>query len=219
MSGRALAVDGLWLALCPSFKQLALNRQTTLVRSGQRIHSQGRPAIPIAPTQFKRCYSSQPDDPIDTHNPEKPIKSRSPRDEAPDPTSDRDPSSPSYGPYFVKGTDPNDPERWVRVRPYPKVPDSLREKSVPVLESLLRKFTSEDPNMRNSSQVLRALIRDRKTEPRTRHYQALILANCDSTMGSPDVVRNLLQEMEDHGITADSGTLHAALKVRNQQFC
>jgi pentatricopeptide repeat protein len=57
------------------------------------------------------------------------------------------------------------------------------------------------------------LIRDRHVRPEVRHYRALILANSDAERGSPEVVRQLLSEMEKNGIPADSGTLHAALQV------
>lgn len=53
----------------------------------------------------------------------------------------------------------------------------------------------------------------RHVRPGVRHYRALILANADPERGSPDVLRGLLKEMEDKGIPADSGTLHAALQV------
>ncbi|KAJ5732109.1 hypothetical protein N7493_003590 [Penicillium malachiteum] len=99
------------------------------------------------------------------------------------------------------------------IRKYRTVPESYAKKSDAMLESMLRNVTAKEPNIRSATQVLRSLIWDRKTPPHTRHYQALLLTNCDPWMGSPNIVRNLLQEMEDHNITADSGTLHAALKA------
>ena len=67
--------------------------------------------------------------------------------------------------------------------------------------------------MRGTLQILRALLRDRQVRPHARHYKALILANSDCVRGNPDLVRGLLQEMEENGIAADSGTLHAAVQV------
>ncbi|KAJ5053126.1 hypothetical protein NUH16_010186 [Penicillium rubens] len=69
------------------------------------------------------------------------------------------------------------------------------------------------PNIRHITQILRLLIRDRHVQPNARHYKALILANTDNERGSPQLVRGLLEEMENNGITADSGTLHGALQV------
>lgn len=74
------------------------------------------------------------------------------------------------------------------------------------------------PNIRHITQILRLLIRDRHVQPNARHYKALILANTDNERGSPQLVRGLLEEMENNGITADSGTLHGALQVGTIQL-
>lgn len=96
----------------------------------------------------------------------------------------------------------------------PRVPHELDGKTTSELDTMLQDVTTKSPNIRNATQVLRALIRDRQIHPKARHYKALILANTDPERGHPDMVRSLLAEMEDNGITADSGTLHAALQVR-----
>ncbi|KAJ6135573.1 hypothetical protein N7512_000733 [Penicillium capsulatum] len=78
---------------------------------------------------------------------------------------------------------------------------------------MLRNVTAKSPNIRSTTQILRTLIRDRHIRPTARHYKALILAHSDNERGLPEAVRNLLEEMEKNGVTADSGTLHAALQV------
>jgi hypothetical protein len=83
------------------------------------------------------------------------------------------------------------------------------------LEARLQDVVDRRPNIRHITQILRLLIRDRHVQPNARHYKALILANTDNERGSPQLVRGLLEEMESNGITADSGTLHGALQVRN----
>lgn len=87
----------------------------------------------------------------------------------------------------------------------------LEHKSAFELEGLLQ--MNRGFNIRATTQLLRALIRDRHLKPTARHYKALMLANTDTVRGSPDAVRRLLEEMEDNDIAADSGTLHAALRV------
>ncbi|KAJ5123911.1 uncharacterized protein N7515_007736 [Penicillium bovifimosum] len=81
------------------------------------------------------------------------------------------------------------------------------------LEARLQYVMYNKPNIRHITQILRLLIRDRHVQPNARHYKALILANTDNERGSPEIVRGLLEEMENNGITADSGTLHGALQV------
>jgi hypothetical protein len=92
----------------------------------------------------------------------------------------------------------------------------LEHKSGSELEALLQRDKPLD--FLATTQVLQALIRDRHVEPRARHYKALILANTSTTAGRPNAVRQLLEEMEDNNIAADSGTLHAALQVRDRSW-
>ncbi|KAH1298549.1 hypothetical protein KXX30_006402 [Aspergillus fumigatus] len=95
----------------------------------------------------------------------------------------------------------------------PGVPKNLEERSTSDLENRLQELATGNPKILSASQILRILIRDRHVRPEVRHYRALILANSDAERGSPEVVRQLLSEMEKNGIPADSGTLHAALQV------
>jgi hypothetical protein len=90
-------------------------------------------------------------------------------------------------------------------------------KSESELEALLQR-SNKPLNFLATTQVLQALIHDRHVEPRARHYKAMIQANTDITAGRPHAVRQLLEEMEDNNIAADSGTLHAALQVRDRSW-
>ncbi|RLL98597.1 hypothetical protein CFD26_105161 [Aspergillus turcosus] len=101
----------------------------------------------------------------------------------------------------------------IALPPSPGVPKNLEERSTPELENRLQELATGSPKILSASQILRILIRDRHVRPEVRHYRALILANSDAERGSPEVVRQLLSEMEKNGIPADSGTLHAALQV------
>ncbi|KAJ5702960.1 hypothetical protein N7488_010508 [Penicillium malachiteum] len=221
MSPQAFVLDSLWIALCPSFKQLALSQPR------QRISKQcSLPTTGTAPTLHRRCYSSYLKRVIKAHNP-KPREQEHERadtknqhdetttvDHTSEPESTSSPDhvqsrNEAEESYIFNGSR----RRRHGIRKYRTVPESYAKKSDAMLESMLRNVTAKEPNIRSATQVLRSLIWDRKTPPHTRHYQALLLTNCDPWMGSPNIVRNLLQEMEDHNITADSGTLHAALKA------
>ncbi|KAJ6090488.1 hypothetical protein N7486_009303 [Penicillium sp. IBT 16267x] len=155
-------------------------------------------------TQFKIVGLDDSKDPE-----EKKDHSINSHDETPTSSS---PESKSESEPHADEADADDLLRKARRR-YPRLPETYENKSEAVLESMLRRVTTKDPSIVGTTQILRALIRDRGAEPHTRHYRALIFANCDNELGSSEVVQLLLQEMEEHGITADSGTLHAALKA------
>lgn len=203
MPRRTLILDGLWHCLCPSF-----NLDTLVHSAPPIIRKTSRPRVPIVsgnsalpPTW--RCLSSftakhQDHDAEMAHNSAS-IENESPR-------LDNRASSP--------------PHRHKNRSPRPsRVPDTLKRNSTARLENRLQEITVKRPNVVSAVQILRTLIRDRHVRPDTRHYKALILANTDSERGSPENVRELLSEMEANGITADSGTLHAALQVRVTLQC
>ncbi|KAJ5923930.1 hypothetical protein N7466_008117 [Penicillium verhagenii] len=213
MSRQALVFDGLWHSLCPSFNRLPLGRPSYLLKS-RKYSSRPcpQPAIRIAPKVPRRYYASQDKEIGDSSTPDEKLTHilHSNND---DPTSSPEPKSkPQFKPNPHEADNADRPLRKPRM-PLPRVPDSFYTKSAAELESMLRRMMTKQPNIIGATQILRALIRDHKTEPHTRHYQALILAHCDHQMGSPEVVQHLLQEMEENGVTADSGTLHAALKA------
>lgn len=212
MSRRALVLDGLWHSLCPSFNQLALNRPSTLLKSRKHNFKPcPQPAIRIAPIVPRRCYSNRDRGLDDSKNPG---YDNDPSTNSHNDTPTSFPESESEP--HVDEVNADESLRKARQR-YLRLPDGYDNKSEAALEGRLRAATTKDPSIVGTTQILRALIRDRGVEPHTRHYQALIFANCDNKMGSPEVVQHLLQEMEENGITADSGTLHAALKVSTGQ--
>ena len=57
------------------------------------------------------------------------------------------------------------------------------------------------------------LVKERGETPNTRLYEALLLANADHEHGSASDVARLLEEMTEEGITPDSATYHAILRV------
>ncbi len=59
------------------------------------------------------------------------------------------------------------------------------------------------------------LVKERGEKPNLRLYDALLLANADHDYGSASEVTRLLEELASEGLTPDSGTYHAALRVRN----
>lgn len=210
MSRRALVLDGLWYTLCPSFNRVPRNPASFLGAEKRSTKLCPSRANGIAAT-LPRHYNS---DARRIHNEEAskndstPIRSH---DTPPLPSESR--TTPEIPKHNVWSKDAEDENTLNLQRRQPRVPRSLEALSNSQLETMLRNVTTKAPNIRSTTQVLRTLIRDRRVRPTARHYKALILAHSDGERGSPEVVRELLEEMEKSGITADSGTLHAALQV------
>ena len=208
MSRRALVLDGLWYSLCPSFTALSVSRSTAFPKAkarSQRLYPV--PSISSPSSGSRRCYNTSGGDSYKVpynatyHNDRG--EAREPRESeyrdahlSPDPTYR--PPTRRKSPLYTRTH---------------KVQDDLLGKTNEGLESRLQYAMDNKPNIRHITQILRLLIRDRHVQPNARHYKALILANTDNERGSPQLVRGLLEEMENNGITADSGTLHGALQV------
>lgn len=217
MLRRALILDGLWYTLCPSFDQFVVGRPAPIGRP-RKQNSSPRSSQPncIAVTPSRRCYSSSVSASRNVGSTESDAAGNTSQNGS---SSDIEPQA-TTGQHRrlddLRRTNglKHEPEIWApelktaTIRVY----KDLLEKPISYLEGLLQrdKLTT---NMYATTQVLRALIRDHHVEPSARHYKALILAHRDSTRGSPHAVRGLLEEMEEDGITADSGTLHAILQV------
>lgn len=221
MSRRALILDGLWYTLCPSFSHLSISRPALSQPRARTFKRRTSLAVRNAPVTPRRCFSGS------THNNEDGgiVGSKSaPHNPRQTPGPDIEVQSHSEEHVELSGDanraekeseiEVDGPEPW---RKTTKVYKDLEGKSISELEALLQK--PKTLNIRATTPVLRALIRDHHVQPRARHYKALILANVDSVRGSPDAVRGLLSEMEENGIAADSGTLHAALQVRMPYSC
>lgn len=210
MSRRAPVLDGLWYALCPSFTRVPRRAAPFLGAEKRSVKLCPLPAAGIAATR-PRHYNSDARGVL----PEEVSEGGS--------TPSRLHKASSFPSEFQPSSEPPNRNGWSKDaedentssprRRSIRVPHSLEAMSNSQLETMLRNVTTKSPNIRSTTQVLRALIRDRRIRPTARHYKALILAHSDGERGSPEVVRDLLEEMEKSGITADSGTLHAALQV------
>ena len=67
--------------------------------------------------------------------------------------------------------------------------------------------------------LVKYLVQECREKPNTRLYDALILANANAEYGSPAEVTTLMQEMAEEGITPDSATYHAILRVNIFSYC
>ncbi|KAJ5175894.1 uncharacterized protein N7482_001771 [Penicillium canariense] len=232
MSRRALVFDGLWYSLCPSFTPLALTRPNPLLKQ-RRLSSRrcSPPARRIAAPPPHRCYSTNASK-SDTrskfedtrgydHSRNSPTPFSKSTLSASEPVENQHDSSNLENTYENEDGEIISPEkgrssltwRGRSINEWPRVPNHLVQMNNEQLETLLQTKMAEEPNITGATQIVRSLVRDRGIKPSARHYKALILANSDPMKGSPMFVRSLLEEMEEQGIAADSGTLHAALQA------
>lgn len=216
MLRQALILDGLWYSLCPSFNHLALTRPALLSRPRkQNPGPRSPPVTRVAVAPSRRCYSSdttEATEAADTETQAAPDISRDGSASDIEPRSSSNVRKRSRGPRHDH-LEKLDAQLWapeLRTRTI-RVYKDLVDKPESYLEDILQwdKLT----NIFATTQTLRALIRDHCVKPSGRHYKALILAHRDPFRGSPEAVRGLLEEMEENGITVDSGTLHAILQV------
>lgn len=63
--------------------------------------------------------------------------------------------------------------------------------------------------------TVKILVKERGQKPNLRLYDALLLANTDNQYGSAGEVARILDEIAVEGLTPDSATYHAALRVRD----
>lgn len=206
-----LIFDGLWHCLCPAFNHTALKRPVLPLISRKRA-----PTTCISATlrtSARRCNGStanqnqingESDNNNDSSGSES-TESRTAEQSHANTKGNQQDKKPVSNLKFKRVI--------LKKRKSPGVPEDLEKRTTENLENRLQDLVAKRPSITSATQFLRVLIRDRHVRPEVRHYRALILANTDAERGSPENVRNLLKEMEHNGIPADSGTLHAALKV------
>lgn len=218
MSATAFTADGLWHCLCPSFNRLILKRIPVVSNSQKsRFH---RPSTTASSAFPSRCqpYSEQRGDVHISQPPPRPHEDKFGK--TPNQWvvtslgAGQEQAATNRSEPAAKPQRKNTKSAGKRRRESKKeIPKDLKERSTSNLENLLQDHVEVSPSVGDTGRILQVLLRDRQIRPQVRHYRALILANTDAQRGSPVQVQNLLREMEQNDVPADSGTLHAALKV------
>ena len=94
--------------------------------------------------------------------------------------------------------------------------EQLRRVEIGIAYHNLRQ-TALGANYRQTQECVRILVEERGEKPNLRLYDALLLANADHECGSASEVARILEEMNNEGLTPDSATYHAILRVNNEQ--
>ncbi|GFF50929.1 pentatricopeptide repeat protein [Aspergillus udagawae] len=208
MRRSTVILDGLWYCLCPSFRISASHIRLPFTRGKKPQRHGFSSAFGTTP---RRCLNSDATKVSEEPKAQKGTESQGDDHSGSSIAQQSSQRSRLNSERREHVSPPLSPS--ITLPPSPGVPKNLEERSTPDLENRLQELATGSPKILSASQILRILIRDRHVRPEVRHYRALILANSDAERGSPDVVRQLLLEMEKNGIPADSGTLHAALQV------
>ena len=92
--------------------------------------------------------------------------------------------------------------------------ERIRKVDLGIAFQTLRRTALEGDYAQTEAYV-RILLKERGERPNLRLYDALLLAQADHEKGSAQETARLLDELASEGLTPDSGTYHAALRVKN----
>lgn len=90
----------------------------------------------------------------------------------------------------------------------------MKDLDIPSAYQELRRSTLKG-NYTRIQENVKTLVKERGQTPNLRLYDALLLANADAQHGSAGEVARILDEISVEGLTPDSATYHAALRVGN----
>ena len=100
--------------------------------------------------------------------------------------------------------------------------ERVRDLDIPSAYQELRKLVLEG-NYTHIRHCVKILVKERGEKPNLRLYDALLLANTDNQYGSAGEVARIFDDVAAQGLTPDSATYHAALRVwecsRKGQIC
>lgn len=85
--------------------------------------------------------------------------------------------------------------------------------SIARLHDRLRQMLTEEGRYHDIAKLVEYLVTTKGEKPSLLHYDALIRANSDAAYGSAEIVKGLLQEMKESGISGDAGLYHGVLQV------
>ena len=94
--------------------------------------------------------------------------------------------------------------------------EQVRRLDIGIAYQILRQIAL-GANYRQTQECVRILVEERGENPNLRLYEALLLANADHEHGSASEVASILEEMKNEGLTPESATYHAILRVNDEQ--
>jgi hypothetical protein len=184
-----ITIDGLWRCLCPSIDAIATSQLRAPIRNNQFRSIPHRRVLARPQLVWKvsaRCLHSE---------------ARS--------------AFQQLGEKEAQIQDTRDASGYFKfIQPSKSPHATLDELTISELHDSLRHLNAENGAYKKIADLVEYLIDKREEKPSLLHYDALIRANADASYGSADAVANLLEEMKEAGIVADSGLYHSVLQVR-----
>lgn len=208
MSTRTVAIDGLWLCFRPSLGRLFSEPTRQRFPFDDAVYSPRR-----AFHSSSKCLFAPTFNLLTVAEPTSSSVPESGGEEAGQSKKLAGPQ-PSLSPKPHRRLKPKEQKTVRKLLRESKLPSGLKQRTNGNLENTLQNVVEKCPSHSAALEVVTELVRNRHVLPETRHYRAMILANTQCIKGSAKQVEALLDDMEKNGIVADSGTLHAALKVR-----
>ncbi|KAL3445067.1 hypothetical protein BJX65DRAFT_310221 [Aspergillus insuetus] len=203
MSHKRLVLDELWHCLCPSFtsNSLKLYRNNLFAETRPRCRASVLRVSSYLPKRHSSDSTQSRD--ADRKHEEKGVSD----DKFPGLRPDGKPN------LLTRNANRKKSQPDKKLRGGYVVPVHLQSLTTQEIETKLQDIAKTSPSVHSAMQKLQHLIQDRKIQPSARHYKWLIQCHSDPQHGSPNLVRQLLLEMEQNDIPLDSGTLHAALQA------
>ncbi len=231
MSTKRFTIDALSRALCPSIDAALLIKVTSSplpsVSRGLAANSPqhcrlGRAQTRLTHTTTNDSAANQP-----THEPiHVPLPARGPSKERGSWSRSGRPLQPS-SPGGVKirahwtklsqrlpFAERPDPQGISQSTPRPGIPDWVAEASTSTIYEKLRQMRSSPENGSLIRALVKYLVTQRGESPNVFLYEALVIANWDTSEGSARELAAILEEMKTGGVEKSPGFYHSALRVR-----
>lgn len=201
MSSTRVPIDGLWRCLCPSIDAIIFSSSSRPL-SSIRPRTNRLQSITRIPQPWARHLHNSPRPQFEAHH--QAVASRSPQFKLA--CSSIHNGTPKF--IHTGGMSGGTAFR-------PPTSNSRNRDDIPIarLHDQLRQMLTEEGRYHDIAKLVEYLVTTRGEKPSLIHYDALIRANSEAAYGSADVVRGLLQEIKDSGISTDVGLCHGVLQV------
>lgn len=208
MSTARIPIDGLWRCLCPSIDAIILSS------SSRRPPSiRPRPTLPQTSNRWfqpwARSLHSFPRARVESQNIGVSLRTQESEQK------ESDLHNGNENDRFMHKTDPRSSGARFKLTSITSSSSLGNLDAIPTerLHDRLQQMLTEESRFHDIANLVEYLVTTRREKPARVHYDALIRANADARFGSAEVVKKLLQEMNESGIGSDSGLYHGVLQV------
>jgi len=226
MPARPFIADGLWRCLCPSFQPALLARRLSIVAAPRPRRLPRCPLVRRPPRRLQQTATAEaPNDAPQYTNFGPSASARGGRTRSAPTAAETAYTSSNRA--VSRSEEPNRSLPIKRVledvhggsRRHIKgfLPKELQGMSTEAIYALLRTRARRGYSFWVDG-IVTFLVKERKEQPNAKLYSAMILVNVNPQAGSAGFVKSILKEMNEEGISLDTGTCHDILKA-SLVFC